>query len=392
LLSGVRVLDLTTSIAAPYGTMLLADLGAEVLKVERPKTGDDSRAWGPPFLAGESLWYLSVNRNKKSVTLDYTTEAGRAVLYALVRVCDVVVTNSVRNVQKKLGIDQDSIKAMRPDIVFVSITGFGLTGDRADRTSYDLIAEGYSGVMDITGEADSPPQKVGTPAADLLAGMDAVIGTLAALLDRKRTGQGHIVDVAMIESMTRFLTPRIVTFLGSGEIPRRTGAKDSVIAIYQAFDTADLPITLGLGNDGIWRRFWETVGEPQFGSDPRFATNSDRLQHRPEIVDRIARLLATRERSHWLALFEKAKIPSGPINRVDEIAADSGLMDRGFLYQMQGEKSAVPQVGLGITFDGQRSAPRSAPPGLGAHNDEILHALAGLSEEDIGLLRDKGII
>lgn len=392
LLRGVRVIDLTTSIAAPYATLILGDLGAEVIKIEKPKGGDDSRAWGPPFLDGESLWYLSVNRNKKSVALDYSTEEGLSALYRLIEKCDVLILNVVPRVQQKLGIDYAKVKALRPDIIFVSVTGFGATGARANQSSYDLIAEGYSGVMDITGEADSPPQKVGTPAADLLAGMDAAMSAIAALFDRARTGEGHLVDISMIESMTRFLTPRIVTYLGSGEIPRRTGAKDSVIAIYQAFETADLPITIGLGNDGIWRRFWAAMGDESFGADPRFASNAGRREHRDEIVARISALVAAEPRSHWLKVFQEARIPAGPINRIDEISADSDLIDRGFFYRMRRGATEVPQVGLGISFDGQPHVPGAPPPMLGEHSDAILEGVAGIAKPEIASLRAKGVV
>jgi crotonobetainyl-CoA:carnitine CoA-transferase CaiB-like acyl-CoA transferase len=295
-------------------------------------------------------------------------------------------------VQRKLRVDYDSLKAIRPDLIYISITGFGLTGKRADMTCYDLIAEGYSGIMDITGEADSPPQKIGAPAADLLSGMDAVIAAVSALYDRAQTGKGHLIDISLVESMTRFLTPRIVTYLGSGEVPRRTGAKDSVIAIYQSFETADLPITLGLGNDAMWRRFWVAVGDPEFGTDQRFASNADRHRHRPEIVARIAGVLAKQQRSYWLEVFEKAKIPSGPINRVDEVAADEELISRGLFYQMQRDSLKIPQVGLGIGVDGLRPAPRTPPPRLGEHSEEVLRQLCNLDTDAIRRLREKGVI
>lgn len=392
LLDGVRVLDLTTSIAAPYATMLLGDLGAEIVKVERPGNGDDSRAWGPPFHEGESLWYLSVNRNKASITLDFSSEEGLEVLYRLVGVADIVVTNLVPRVQAKLKVDHETLKSVRPDIIFVSLTGFGLTGARSGKSAYDLIAEGYSGVMDITGEAENPPQKVGTPAADLLAGMDAVIGAIAALYDRAKTGNGHVIDISMIESMTRFLTPRIVTYLGSGEVPRRTGARDSVIAIYQAFETADAPITLGLGNNGLWQRFWDAMGCPERGLDERFASNADRHAHRPEIIAEIQSLLFLEGREHWLDLFDSVGIPAGPINRVDEIASDQHLMDRGFIYQMDRDGLSIPQIGLGIHVDGLPSSPRMPPPILGQHTDDILSNWAGLETDHIGSLRARGVI
>jgi crotonobetainyl-CoA:carnitine CoA-transferase CaiB-like acyl-CoA transferase len=392
LLSGVRVLDLTTSIAAPYATMLLGDLGAEVVKIERPGSGDDSRGWGPPFLDGESLWYLSVNRNKASVTLDYANNEGLAVLHRLVAAADVLVLNLVPRVQKKLRVDYASLKSVRPNLIFVSLTGFGLSGPNADKSSYDLIAEGYSGVMDITGEPDSPPQKIGTPAADLLAGMDAVIATQAALLDRARTCRGHLIDISMVESMTRFLTPRIVTYLGSGEVPRRSGARDSVIAIYQAFDTADEPITLGLGNDGLWKRFWEAVGEPAYALEPRLKSNVDRLKHRKEITAKIQALFRQNTRRHWLALLERAKIPCGPINRVDQITADRALIDRGLFYQIKRDSLCIPQVGLGIQFDGEANGPRLPPPRLGQHTEEILGAWAQLTKMEIEALRSRGVV
>lgn len=392
LLTGVKVLDLTTSVAAPYATMLLGDLGAEIVKVERPRTGDDSRAWGPPFLEGESLWNLSVNRNKASVTLDYSSVEGLAILERLVKYADVVVVNLVPRVQKKLRVDYERLRSIRPDIVYVSLTGFGLHGTNADKPAYDLIAEGISGVMDITGEADSPPQKIGTPAADLLAGMDAVIGTLAALYGRAGSGAGHLVDVAMVDSMTRFLTPRIVPYLGSGELPKRTGARDSVIAVYQAFATADEPITLGLGNDGLWRRFWEAVGAPETASDARYGTNADRHALRSEITEQIQAILLTMPRRHWLDLFEHAKIPSGPINRIDEVTRDPALHARGLFYNLERDGLNIPQVGLGIQFDGQAVAPRSPPPKLGEHNDVILTQWAGCTDIEIDRLRNSGVI
>ena len=244
-------------------------MGATVIKVERPGKGDDCRAWGPPWLDGESLWFLSVNRNKQSVTLDYTNEAGRLVLHDLVKKSDVVIVNLTDRVQKKLGVDHAALSAIKPDLVHLSLSGFGLKGARKDFPCYDLIAEGYSSVMDLTGEADSPAQKVGTPAADLIAGMDSAYAILAALFDRQRSGKGHKLDISMIDSMTRFMSPRIVPYLGGGPVPQRSGARDSVISVYQVFDTADRPITLGLGNDGIFKRFWQAVGQPAVGDDPR---------------------------------------------------------------------------------------------------------------------------
>lgn len=376
MLQDLRVVDVTTSVAGPYATMLLADFGAEVIKVERPH-GDDARAWGPPFLDGQSLWFTSVNRNKKSVVIDARTDQGRADLMALIGSADVFVTNQPPDVQKKLGMDYETLKAVREDLVFVSITGFGLTGERAELTCYDLIAEGYSGVMDITGAADSGPQKIGTPAADMLAGQDAAMATMAALFERQRTGQGHLIDVSLVESMTRFLTCRISPYLGSGEVPVRSGGTDSVIAIYQAFETADLPMTLGLGSDAIWKRFWQALGDPDYGARPEFATNADRRNHRAGIVAHIQEILSTRTRDEWLGLFAGARVPAGPINRVDEVSSDLCLQERGLFYSVADGERVVPQIGLGIQVDGRPSMARSAPPLLGDDTEEILAGLRG---------------
>ena len=391
LLEGVRVLDLTTSIAGPYATLLLADFGADVVKVER-REGDDARGWGPPFLAQQSLWFLAVNRNKRSVTLDFSVPRGRELLHRLVALHDVVVTNQVGRSQRKLGIDCATLSAIHPGLVHVSITGFGVDGARADLPSYDLIAEGYSGVMDLTGAAGGAPQKVGTPAADLLASMDAAMAVAAALVRRNAAGTGCAIDISMVESMTRFMAPRLVPFMGSGELPRRSGARDSVIAIYQTFDTADEPITLGLGNDGIWRRFWEAVGDADYGAAARFRSNKDRREARAEIVARIQSVLRSRKRDDWLELFAKQRIPAGPINRLDEVAADRELQGRGMLYSVPAFGTAIPQVGLGIRVDGSAETYRSPPPGLGEHTDAVLHEMLGLEQAEIDRLREQHIV
>ncbi|MFA7437804.1 CaiB/BaiF CoA transferase family protein [Castellaniella sp.] len=376
MLSGFVVLDLTTSIAGPYATMLLSDFGAEIIKVERPK-GDDARHWGPPFLDGHSLWFTAVNRNKKSVVLDLGDADGLAQLRALLAHVDVLICNQPLDIQRKLGIDHDTLKAVKDDLIFVSITGFGLDGARADLTCYDLIAEGYSGIMDVTGEADGPPQKVGAPAADMLAGQDAAMATVVALLARERTGKGAKVDVSLAESMTRFLACRISSYLGSGEVPTRSGGTDSVIAIYQSFKTADGLLNLGLGSDAIWKRFWEAVGDPHYAARPEYATNARRRAHRSEIVADIQAILLTRTRAEWLDVFARARVPAGPINRVDETAHDRAFQQRGLFFTLQDGEQLVPQVGLGIRIDDESATPRAAPPRLGEHTESILSALLG---------------
>lgn len=392
LLKGVRVLDLTTSLAGPYGTMLLADLGADVIKVERPKVGDDSRHWRPPELDGKALWFSSVNRNKRSVALDYAGPEGYEVLTEMVRHCDVVVTNQLPKVLAKLKVNYEALCAIKPDLIVVSLTGFGLEGARANYPCYDLIAEGYSGVMDLTGEAESDPQKVGTPAADLLGGADVALGCLAALYDHAATGHGHLVDVSLVDSMTRFMTPRLVPYLGSGDLPKRSGAKDSVIAVYQVFQTADDPITLGLANDNIWARFCGAIDREDLVQDSSLADNGGRVRARPELVPEIAAILRQQGRRHWLDLFARKGVPAGPINRMDDVAADIELHRRGLLYAMDDNGQAVPQVGLGIRFDGDAAGFDYPPPDLGGHTDQVLHDLLGYGEDRLNQLRNKGLI
>jgi crotonobetainyl-CoA:carnitine CoA-transferase CaiB-like acyl-CoA transferase len=392
LLAGVKVLDLTSSIAGPYAGQLLADLGATVVKVEKPLAGDDARAWGPPFLHGESLWFMSVNRGKHSVTLDFNVPQGREILRKLVAQCDVILVNLVPRAQRKLGVDAASLRALNPGLVHVSVTGFGLRGTRAELPCYDLIAEGYSGVMDLTGEPDGAPQKVGTPAADMLAGHDAAMAVLAALLRRQRDGAGCEIDVSMVESMSRFMGPRLMPYLGSGQLSRRSGGRDSVIAIYQVFETADQPLTLGLGNDAIWKRFWTAVGQPEVAFNPDYASNAQRRERRPEIVEQIAGLLRQQPCAHWLALLADARVPAGPINTLGEVASDPALRESGFIYRSEGEHGAIPQIGLGIRFDGQAEGTGMPPPKLGAHTDLILRSWLDCSTTELDQLRAQRII
>lgn len=392
MLEDVTVIDLTTSVAGPYATQLLADMGADVIKIEKKPDGDDSRAWGPPFLRGDSLWNLSVNRNKQSVTLDVGRDEGRAVLHDLLEKADVLVVNLGSRVQQKLGIDFARLSAKYPRLIHVSLTGFGLLGKRHDLPCYDLIAEGYSGVMDMTGEPENGPQKIGTPAADLLAGQDAAMAALAALYERQRTGRGKQIDISMVRTMTRFMSPRIIPYLGSGEVTRRAGGRDSVIAIYQVFETADQPLTLGLGNNAIWSRFWTAVGDPEFGAQPTYVSNESRRGCRKEIVARIAAILQGKGRDEWLALFARERIPAGPINRLDEVVRDPELLEEGLFYQADTNSGSVPQVGLGIAFDGELAVHRMPPPALGQHTQSVLQTRLGMEPARIDALRTAGII
>lgn len=391
-LSGLRVLDLSTSVAGPYAAQLLGDFGATVVKIEKPGTGDDARHWGPPFLNGASLWYLSVNRNKHSMVLDMNQAEGLEILMQMLEMTDVLILNMTPRVQEKLGLDYAKLQQRFPRLIHASLTGFGLTGRRRDDPCYDLIAEGYSGIMDLTGEIESDPQKVGTPAADMLAGQDLAMAVLAALNSRHQTGIGCSVDISMHASMTRFMAPRVVSYLGSAELPRRSGGKDSVIAIYQVFDASDAQLSLGLGNDAIWKRFWETVGDVSFGAQTQYASNAGRREHRAAIVVRIAEILRTKTRDEWLALFSKNRIPAGPINRVDEVVRDEDLLDKEFFYTSESGYGVVPQVGLGIGMNGQQSVHRKSPPTLGEDTNAILQDWLSFKADRIAELKKKGIV
>lgn len=392
LLAGVRVVDVTTSLAGPYASLLLADMGAEVIKIERPGIGDDSRHWTPPELGGKALWYCSVNRNKRSVALDYSTEAGRKVLFDLIKTSDVFLTNQLPKVQSKLGIDWESVKAVKPDIIFVSLTGFGLEGARSNDPCYDLIAEGYSGVMDLTGAADSGPQKVGTPAADLLGGADAALGCIAALFERRVSGAGHLVDIALVDSMVRFMTPKLVSYMGTGVVPRRTGGTDSVVAIYQVFETADEPMTLGLGNNNTWQRFCKAVGREDLLNEPALINNAGRVVERSRLVAEIAPILRTRSRAAWLELFNREKVPAGPINSLDQVVADEELRNRGLFYSVDDSGIDLPQVGLGITVDREVAGCARPPQHLGQDTESVLAEILGYDKGRIAALKQEQTI
>lgn len=391
-LAGIRVLDLSTSVAGPYATQLLADFGATVLKIEKIEGGDDARQWGPPFLNGASLWFLSVNRNKHSMALDVSQAAGFEVLMSLLETTDLLVLNMTPRVQSKLGLDYAKLASRFPKLIHASLTGFGLTGSRADHPCYDLISEGYSGIMDLTGEFENDPQKIGTPAADMLAGQDLAMAALAAINGRHLTGKGCSIDVSMHATMSRFTSPRVVAYLGSGELPRRSGGRDSVIAIYQVFNAADAQLSLGLGNDAIWKRFWETVGDVPFGLNAQYASNAGRREHRATIVAHISQVLKTRTRDEWLTLFAANRIPAGPINRVDEVVTDQDLLDKEFFYTSDSAYGPVPQVGLGIGMDGKQSVHRKAPPKLGEDTQVVLKDWLNMPDAEIEQLKESGIV
>lgn len=386
-LSGVRVVDLTRVMAGPYCTMLLGDLGAEVIKIERPGVGDDTRAWGPPFINGISAYYLSVNRNKRSITLDLKQSAGQEVFWRLVDRADVVVENFSPGTVERLGIDYESVKGRRPDIVYCSISGFGQTGPGRDRTAYDLIVQGMSGLMSVTGFPDGEPVRFGVPIADIAAGMFAALAILAALYHRAQTGEGQYIDTSMLGGQVALLTYQAGIYFATGEVPRRTGNAHPIVAPYQTFRTADGHVNIAAGNDAMFTRLCRALGLEELTEDSRFATNAGRITHLTELVERIEERTTTRPTAEIVALLDEAQVPCGPIYTVPEVFADPQVQHLE-LHQRVPHPTlgVVDQTGFPWRFSRTPAMIRRHPPLLGEHTEEVLQEL-GYSPEDIAHMR-----
>ena len=399
-LRSVRVLDLTRVLAGPWATQLLADLGAEVIKVERPGSGDDTRGWGPPFVDGDgkpggvSAYFLCTNRGKRSITVDMETPEGRALVADLATQCDVMVENFKVGSLAKLGLDYASLARRNPRLIYCSITGFGQTGPHKDRTGYDLLVQAMGGLMSVTGEADGPPTKVGVATADLFTGLYASNAILAALMERQESGMGQHIDLALLDVQIATLVNQASGYLASGKVPGRHGNAHPNIVPYQSFSARDGHIVVAVGNDTQFVRFAEVMGRPDLATDPRFAVNSGRVAHRAELLAIIEPLIAARTASDILGALDRVNIPAGPINRLDQVFADPQIAARGLVVEPEagatGKRS--PVVGNPIRFS--RTAIDSARPAplLGADSDEVLRAVLGKSETEIESLRKNGAI
>jgi crotonobetainyl-CoA:carnitine CoA-transferase CaiB-like acyl-CoA transferase len=392
-LGHIRVLDLSRVLAGPWCSQNLADLGADVIKVERPSTGDDTRAWGPPWAPGadgsptsEAAYYLSANRGKRSVTVDIASPDGQALLRELARHCDVVLENFKVGQLARYGLDYDSLRAVRPDIVYCSITGFGQDGPYAGRAGYDFLIQGMGGLMSVTGTDE--PQKVGVALTDLMTGMYATVAVLAALTHRDRTGQGQHIDMALLDTQVAMLANVGANYLNSGTRPRRWGNAHPNIVPYQTFACSDGHIIVATGNDGQYRRFVEAGGRPDLAQDPRFATNPLRVQHRETLVPLLADMVRAAPRADWIARLEAAGVPCGPINDVDEVFDDAQVRARGMQvalpHPLAGEVRLVRNP---MRMSATSSTSGMAPPLLGQHTDEVLREVLGKSEEEIAALR-----
>jgi len=391
-LSGLRVLDLSRVLSGPFATMTLADLGADVIKVEQPGTGDDTRQWGPPFQGGEAAYFLSVNRNKRSLAVDLKSADGLAIVRDIAAEVDIVVENFRPGTAARLGLGYEELAGAHPGLVYASISGYGQTGPDSARAGYDAIAQARSGIMSVTGEADGPPVRVGVSSADLVAGMWAVIGILAALRERDRSGAGQWVDISLLDGSVSWLTYVASGYFASGERPRRYGSAHPTIAPYQAFGTADGYVMVAVGNDGLWRRFAPAVGLGELLDDDRFRTNPQRVGHRDTLIPLIEKAMSARSSDEWVRRLDEAGVPVGPIQTVDEVMHDPQVLARGMVSELKHPTAGTLRtIGCPVRLTATPPAVRTVPPLLGQHTDDVLAEL-GLSEERIGALHRSGAV
>lgn len=399
MLEGVRVLDLSRVLAGPWATQLLADLGAEVIKVEKPGAGDDTRHWGPPWHEhdGETVaaYFLAANRGKRSVAIDFATEEGAALVRRMAAESDVVVENFKVGGLKKFGLDADSLRAAHPRIIYASITGFGQDGPYAARAGYDYIIQAMGGLMSLTGLPDGDPgggpMRVGVAVADLFTGMYTANAILAALYHRDRTGEGATIDMALFDTQLAMLANQASNALVGGRDPKRQGAGHPNIVPYQPFEAADQPIIIAVGNDRQFGNFAAILGHPEWKDDPAFSTNAARVAAREMLVPMIAEIIAMKSAGDWLAELEAAGIPAGPINSISQALSDPQAIHRGARIDGGGGLLGdVPMIGSPIRVDGQRADAPLPPPALGEHSDEVLRRFA--SEEELARLKTAGII
>ena len=389
-LDGITVLDLTRVLSGPYCTMLLADMGARVIKIEQPGKGDDTRAWGPPFLEGESAYFLSINRNKESVTLDFKHPAGRAALEQLIAKADVLVENFRPGTLAKLGLDYDTLSKTYPRLVYCSISGFGHTGPRWQQPGYDAIMQAEGGLMSITGMADGPPVRLGVAIVDIVSGMFAAYGVAVALLARERTGRGQEVDLAMLDATVALLTYQAGNYFASGKVPARLGNRHPSIVPYETFTAADGEFVLAVGNDDQWRTFCGVAGLPE---DERFATNRQRVSGydalRPFVADR----LRAEPRQYWIDALTSAGVPCGSVRRFDELFADPQLDAREMIAMVEHATiGPLKALGVPVKLSDTPGAVRTPPPTLGQHTDAVLRHDLGFTADAIAALRRQQVI
>ncbi|MFQ5840104.1 MAG: CaiB/BaiF CoA transferase family protein [Candidatus Methylomirabilales bacterium] len=392
-LEGLKVVDLSRILAGPFCTMILADMGAEVIKVENPEGGDDTRGWGPPFLDGESGYYLSINRNKKSLTLNLKAPRGKESLTDLIRQADVLTENFRPGTMEKLGFGYEAVRVLNPRLIYVSISGFGQTGPDAMRPGYDLIVQGESGLMSITGDPEGPPTKVGTSIADIVAGMYAVQGIALALLARERTGRGQYVDIALLDSMVSLLTYQAGIYFATGQSPKRMGNLHPTITPYEPFQASDGYFTVAVGNDQLWIRFCKALGREELSTDPRFVTGAKRVEHRVALRCILEPELRKRPVAEWLSVLNEAGVPCGAIRSLAEVFASAQLQAREMVVDAPHPKlGSVRVTGVPIKLSETAGTVVSHPPMLAEHTAEVLKSWLGMPEEAVTALRQEGVV
>ncbi|MHC5347217.1 CaiB/BaiF CoA transferase family protein [Metapseudomonas furukawaii] len=403
-LSHIRVLDLSRVLAGPWSGQILADLGAEVIKVERPGAGDDTRAWGPPFLKGvdgrdtsEAAYFLSANRNKQSVTIDFTKPEGQALVRELASRSDILIENFKVGGLAAYGLDYESLKALNPRLIYCSITGFGQFGPYAKRAGYDFMIQGLGGLMSITGRSDQEegagPVKVGVALTDILTGLYSSVAMLAALASRELTGKGQHIDMALLDVQVACLANQAMNYLTTGNPPRRLGNAHPNIVPYQDFPTADGDFILTVGNDGQFRKFCEVAGHREWADDPRFSTNKARVAHRAELIPLIRQATVFKTTAEWVAALEAVGVPCGPINDLAAVFADPQVQARGLRVELEHALAGVvPQVASPLRLSETPVEYRLPPPLLGEHTDQVLARVLGLTEERIAQLHREQVI
>jgi formyl-CoA transferase len=405
-LDGIKVLDLSRVLAGPWCTQILADLGADVVKIERPGVGDDTRTWGPPFLKDEhghdtdqATYFTSCNRNKRSVTIDMATPEGQALLKKMAAQADILVENFKTGGLRQYGLDYESLRALNPRLVYCSVTGFGHDGPHASRAGYDLMIQATTGMMSITGRPDGEPGggplRVGVALTDLFTGVYAATAILAAIEVRHRTGEGQHIDMALLDVGMAILANQASAFLNTGVAPQRQGNSHPSLAPYQDFHTKDGAMLLAIGNNGQFARFCEAAGHPEWASDPRFATNTLRVRHREVLIPMMEAVTRTRTTAEWIALLEDKAVPCGPINNIAQAFEDAQVKARGLAVTLPRDAgdgiSQIAGVASPLRLQGTPPVLRRAPPALGQHTDEVLAEL-GLEASQRAALRDAGVI
>jgi len=392
-LRGIRVLDLSRILAGPYCTMMLGDLGAEIIKVEQPRVGDGTRQWGPPFKGGESAYFICINRNKKSITVNLKHPRGIKIIKQLVEKSDVLVENFRYGTMDKLGLDYETLKKINPKLIYCTISAFGTTGPYRELPGYDFLVQAMGGIMSITGEPDGPPMKVGVAIVDVTAALYATSAILAALFYREKTGEGQKVETSLIEAQVAWLINVGSNYLVSGEVPKRYGNAHPNIVPYQVFKVKDGYVALAIGNDLQWKKFCELAGVKELAENPKFETNPKRVENRKELIKILDKLMLEKRGKEWIKLCRDNGIPCGPINTIDKVFNDPQVLNRGMVVEVDHPTAGkIKLAGIPMKFSRTPAFVKSPPPLLGEHTNEVLSNLLGYSKEEILNLRKEQVI